>query len=873
MRNNLLLIISLSLFICKGSFAQNKSDKLYDNFAFASAVKKYEKELASDSGNFEIRHHLALAYTKMNRCQEALDHYVDIITLGSSKLLKPKDWNNIGQLYLGVGKDRNAELAFKFLKDYNPKSLNRQRPIGQLYYSTQPLEGINTVYSEFSPFIIKNDIAFASDRPASNFELNKSKWTETSYVSLFKISASNAFSENVDVHPTLLKGKINDLYHVGPAYFSEELKKLFYTKISPNHKGVNRGEVYVSEIINGKWGKPTAISLNNDSFSVAHPTYLSEKKMLIFSSDMPGGFGGMDLYFSIWENEQWTEPVNFGDKVNTPFNEVFPSIQKGKSNQIYYSSNGRFGYGGLDIYKVILNGTDVESVNILPPKINSNKDDFGVLFTSDTSGFVSSSRDESIGADDIYKFTLDYINIHGCLIDEETGLPIRGHRLFLVNSEQVVIDSIKTSEDGCFEFRKLPYEDISILPEEVDDGEFIIKMKEKTEKKDPGASLFLLSSTKQILDTVPLVDDGILTLYVEKRQTNDKVRCVIYADGEKAVKLVFAVKDSTGFIIDSLTTDNEGCLKIRKLYPEGAFFDLMDDDDGELAVKFIEGAGLTDNSSVTDEEVIIIRRKTTLNDKLSLTGKLIDELDPSKDLSNVRIIIIGQDGFVEYTSTTDENSSFFFKKLPPEHSKMLMIDDEDGVLFGTTDLLIKGTVTPVSNYAVNDDKKKVYLADTDKEKFNFSNVNAKGEFALKVKMSEYNHASTVDEETAFDNISKTDTLVIENIYFELGKATLTFDAEKVLDKLAVAMRDNPGLSIKIDAHTDSRGSLKNNLILSQDRAKSVKEYIQSKGILASKLASEGFGESKLTNKCKDGVQCSEEEHLKNRRTEFILIWK
>lgn len=115
------------------------------------------------------------------------------------------------------------------------------------------------------------------------------------------------------------------------------------------------------------------------------------------------------------------------------------------------------------------------------------------------------------------------------------------------------------------------------------------------------------------------------------------------------------------------------------------------------------------------------------------------------------------------------------------------------------------------------------------------------------------------------------TLNISMIYFDLGKWNITDAAAVELEKIYAVMQEYPKLKIDIRSHTDSRSSAKSNLVLSDKRAKSIMAWLVSKGIDASRLRGKGYGESQLLNRCKDGVKCSEEEHLKNRRSEFMII--
>jgi len=114
-------------------------------------------------------------------------------------------------------------------------------------------------------------------------------------------------------------------------------------------------------------------------------------------------------------------------------------------------------------------------------------------------------------------------------------------------------------------------------------------------------------------------------------------------------------------------------------------------------------------------------------------------------------------------------------------------------------------------------------------------------------------------------------IVLENIYYDLDKWTIRADAAAGLDKLVGIMKDNPDIKIELSSHTDSRADDKYNMTLSQHRAESAVKYLIDHGISTDRMIAKGYGESRLINRCSNGVKCSEEEHQANRRTEFKVL--
>lgn len=109
------------------------------------------------------------------------------------------------------------------------------------------------------------------------------------------------------------------------------------------------------------------------------------------------------------------------------------------------------------------------------------------------------------------------------------------------------------------------------------------------------------------------------------------------------------------------------------------------------------------------------------------------------------------------------------------------------------------------------------------------------------------------------------------VYFKLNSSYLTSKDKELLDELVAIMQDEPNLAIKVSAHTDSRGTKKYNQWLSERRAERTVEYVISKGVSAGRISHDAFGETQLVNECEDGVRCSEEQHSKNRRSEFEIL--
>ena len=211
---------------------------------------------------------------------------------------------------------------------------------------------------------------------------------------------------------------LNTKYHEGPATFSHDGTQIIFTRnnynngrASKSNEGVNKLKLYTAIQQNGAWSNIVELPFNSDEYSVGHPTLNRTDDLLYFASDMPGGFGGTDLYVSHFQNGQWTRPINLGSTINTKGNELFPFADD--AGNLYFSSDGHKGMGGLDVFFATLgNSTVVQSVEHLDAPINSPQDDFG--FITDATrrgGYFSSNRRD--GNDDIYRFVRES-SLYGC---------------------------------------------------------------------------------------------------------------------------------------------------------------------------------------------------------------------------------------------------------------------------------------------------------------------------------------------------------------------------------------------------------------------------------------------------------------------------
>jgi outer membrane protein OmpA-like peptidoglycan-associated protein len=242
---------------------------------------------------------------------------------------------------------------------------------------------------------------------------------------------------------------------------------VYYT--SSNTDGLSKSELLENvitlkinkdSISNGTYVKGSEFPFNSKSYSVGHPALTRDGKTMYFVSDMPGGLGGTDIYETKWENGNWTQLKNMGDKINTVGNEMYPFVDS--LGNLYFSSNGRKSLGGLDIFKASRNGNQWATVDNLNYPINSNRDDFGfMIYPDQKTGYLSSNRE---GTDKIYEFILQAskVNISGKITSKVNGAPVGGAKIEITDKARNITDTIYAAEDGSYAFALPPNTDFDI---------------------------------------------------------------------------------------------------------------------------------------------------------------------------------------------------------------------------------------------------------------------------------------------------------------------------------------------------------------------------------------------------------------------------
>jgi len=451
-----LLVIVFVLTGVSSPLAQNqliiKGDRLYDNKEYVAATNYYEKYLEKFE-DIKAKRKLAACYLKIQKDTEANYLLENIV---ASPEANAEDYLNYANLLKRIHNYEKAKIFFIKYAELKPEDQNIAKLIlscnlikelhdNQLY-SIKPIS-INSPQSDFASAFYKNGLVFVSGRKNRTSKQVDGRSGEY-YLDMY-------YSEKSGDHfltPTSFSEDFNTKYHEGPACFSSNEKFIFFTrnKGTLNLQGKSELNLYTARNNNKNWDKAELFQFSGQSYSMGHPSISQDGRLLYFISNMDGGYGGTDIYVCRKDGFSWSRPINCGPSINTSGNEMFPFIAE--DGYLYFASDGHIGFGGLDIFKSIFQQNEwTYPVNLGPP-FNSSKDDFGFLIRKDKDiGYFSSNRNSS---DDIYEFVQnpDKIqNLKGRLI-------VRTNKQALKDVELILMDNLsresstKSDKNGLFSF-------------------------------------------------------------------------------------------------------------------------------------------------------------------------------------------------------------------------------------------------------------------------------------------------------------------------------------------------------------------------------------------------------------------------------------
>lgn len=458
------------------SFAQQKdikkANKEFDKYAYIDAREIYLKVVADGYESAEIFKKLGDTYY-FNGDYTNAGIWYDKLVKQFPDQTEPEYYYRAAQSLKSLGKFDESDTL---LKDYVAKGgtgliiksyENDPDYLKSIVFKTRDFlidkVGINSPTSDFGPaFYGKDKVVYASAGNTTGSKINE--WTQEPYLDLFIADrAANGELSN----PMKLGGDINTEYNESTATFTKDGSTVYFTRNTflDGKKGLDKSKKFktlrlslykATKTGEYNWTNVVELPFNSNEYSVAHPALSKDEKRLYFSSDMPGTMGMSDLwYVEILGNDSYGPPVNLGPSINTEARESFPFISE--KNNLYFSSDGRSGLGGYDIFVTPLDkdGTPGTITNLGAPT-NSALDDFGFIINeSDRIGYVSSNRGGDRGSidDDIYLVKeICSTTIKGKVFDEETKDPLPGANVSLLDENNQLVSQTTANNDGTYSF-------------------------------------------------------------------------------------------------------------------------------------------------------------------------------------------------------------------------------------------------------------------------------------------------------------------------------------------------------------------------------------------------------------------------------------
>ena len=402
---------------CGADAAMRKGDKFFALGEYYDAATQYKKAYSqTKSKEKPLRGQRALkmadCYRRINYTQKAIASYNNAVRykqVDSTALL------HLGRLQLKNGSYKEAEKTFVMLQDSMPQNIlvknglqsARMAPKWKSEaqysgYTVKKQELFNSRRAEYSPVLAGDDYSqlyFSSTR-------NQAKGDELSGITGTK-NADIFFSQKDDKgkwsKPEPIESELNTELDEGACAFTPDSKTMYLTLCKTDPSYPRFAQIATAQRSDASWSKATPLEITKDTLSTfAHPAVSPDGMWLYFVSDMPGGMGGYDIWRIQMTSHGLIGLENLGTPINTPGNEMFPTFRP--NGDLYFSSDGHPGFGGLDVFIAKPDSTHWELEHPGAP-LNSAGDDFGMTFEGlHNRGYFCSNRGDARGWDHIYSF-------------------------------------------------------------------------------------------------------------------------------------------------------------------------------------------------------------------------------------------------------------------------------------------------------------------------------------------------------------------------------------------------------------------------------------------------------------------------------------
>ncbi|MCC9070821.1 OmpA family protein [Flavobacterium sp. F-65] len=474
MKNFAILYITIISVFSLNSYSQQgkiaSGDKKYDNYAYIDAIKTYERVAEKGYKSVDMFKKLGNSFYFNSEFEKAARWYGELFAMNTE--VEPEYYYRYAQSLKSTGDNAKANQILDLFNQKSKKDTRAKLYQNDKDYLEQIKEnsgrykiedaGVNSKYSDYGTAFYLNKIVFASARDTGNFNQRIHKWTGEHFTNLYQSDLDADFNPNA---PKKFKSKINSKFHEATPVFTKDGKTVYFTRNNyiDGKKGKDENKItlikiYKATLVNDNWDNIMEVPFNSNNYSTAHPALSPDEKTLYFASDMPGTFGQSDIYkVTINNNGGFGPPENLGPEINTEGKETFPFVTD--ENEIYFSSDGRPGLGGLDVFvaKIATDGS-ISNIQNVGSDINSPQDDFAyIIDTKSRRGFFTSNKQGGQGSDDIYKFLetrrLACVQeLYGTITDLATGEVLPNAKLTLYDNNFNIVKTGYSDQNGNYTF-------------------------------------------------------------------------------------------------------------------------------------------------------------------------------------------------------------------------------------------------------------------------------------------------------------------------------------------------------------------------------------------------------------------------------------
>lgn len=605
------ITIALLLIAFAGSAQMStKADAYFNNFSYGKAIDAYND---IDERTLEQNRNLATAYRKIGEIAAAALTYAKVVAdpghtaeddyryafvlRENGQYAESDHWM---ESYAKLKPETRIAQSFNLHRAEHKQNLTDN---GR--FTIQNLD-INSPQEDFGAVYFGDQVVFASSREGTEAVRRKWNWNGLPFLDLYVANIDGVQLKE----PKQFVKKINNKFHEGPASFTADGRMMVFTRDNYQEKasdGTIKLKLWYAVRTDDGWSEAKEVPFNNKEYSVGQGMLTKDGKKMYFTSDMPNGVGGTDLYVvDINDSGEFGTPQNLGPQINTEANEMFPFFHE--EGMLFFSSEGHYGLGGLDVFVSKVDESGYGEAKNLGVPINSQRDDLSFVLTEDQSkGYFASNRDGGKGDDDIYSFAMLRPFVFNTLLvgvatDLNTGEPLANAEIILEDDEDHVLETVQTDEAGNYSFEVDPGQNYVLRG--ASEGYFDGRNTASTEtpapvvtanlelEKDPGMSLY-----------------GIVT----DKSTGDPLQGVMVKITDPATKEVFM----------ELETPTEG--DFRKVL-EGVNID----DKVYYQIELSKEGYLSKNVLYSD--VVSERGEIIIHNALDLT---MDKVDVGMDLSKV----------------------------------------------------------------------------------------------------------------------------------------------------------------------------------------------------------------------------------------------